>query len=72
MSLPTRILKVWLSFGFTHQQTKLVFLIIQFLPKETQRLIQEPVPGISATPDESNARYFHVLVSGPSEVYQIS
>lgn len=35
--------------------------------KETQRLIQEPVPGISATPDESNARYFHVLVSGPSE-----
>jgi len=31
-------------------------------------LMQEPVPGISATPDESNARYFHVLVSGPSEV----
>ncbi len=30
--------------------------------------MQEPVPGISATPDESNARYFHVLVSGPSEV----
>jgi hypothetical protein len=36
--------------------------------KETQRLMQEPVPGISATPDESNARYFHVLVCGPSEV----
>ena len=35
--------------------------------KETQRLMQEPVPGISATPDESNARYFHVLVSGPTE-----
>ena len=30
--------------------------------------MQEPVPGISATPDESNARFFHVLVSGPSEV----
>jgi len=29
--------------------------------------MQEPVPGISATPDESNARYFHVLVSGPNE-----
>ncbi len=26
------------------------------------------MPGISATPDEANARYFHVLVSGPSEV----
>ena len=36
--------------------------------KETQRLMQEPVPGISATPDEANARYFHVLVSGPDEV----
>jgi len=26
--------------------------------------MQEPVPGISAVPDESNARYFHVIVSG--------
>ena len=24
----------------------------------------EPVPGISAVPDESNARYFHVVVAG--------
>ncbi|XP_076326043.1 ubiquitin-conjugating enzyme E2 N-like [Tachypleus tridentatus] len=35
--------------------------------KETQRLLAEPVPGISATPDESNARYFHVVVAGPEE-----
>jgi len=33
--------------------------------KETQRLMQEPVPGISAVPDEGNARYFHVVVAGP-------
>jgi len=33
--------------------------------KETQRLMQEPVPGISAVPDEGNARYFHVIVAGP-------
>ncbi|RWS30380.1 ubiquitin-conjugating enzyme E2 N-like protein [Leptotrombidium deliense] len=33
--------------------------------KETQRLMAEPVPGISAIPDESNARYFHVVVAGP-------
>ncbi|KRX55874.1 Ubiquitin-conjugating enzyme E2 N, partial [Trichinella sp. T9] len=33
--------------------------------KETQRLMQEPVPGISAVPDEHNARYFHVVVAGP-------
>ena len=36
-----------------------------FLPQETQRLMQEPVPGISAVPDEGNARYFHVVVAGP-------
>jgi len=35
--------------------------------KETQRLMQEPVPGIRAEPDEANARYFHVKVDGPSE-----
>ncbi|XP_017067969.1 ubiquitin-conjugating enzyme E2 N [Drosophila eugracilis] len=35
--------------------------------KETQRLIEDPVPGISAAPDETNARYFHVLVAGPNE-----
>lgn len=28
----------------------------------------EPVPGISAVPDESNARYFHVIVAGPEGV----
>ena len=27
--------------------------------------MQEPVPGISAVPDEGNARYFHVVVAGP-------
>ncbi|GFR27607.1 ubiquitin-conjugating enzyme E2 N [Trichonephila clavata] len=35
--------------------------------KETQRLMAEPVPGISAIPDECNARYFHVVVAGPEE-----
>ena len=27
--------------------------------------MQEPVPGISAVPDEGNARYFKVVVAGP-------
>uniref|UniRef100_A0A673T952 UBC core domain-containing protein n=1 Tax=Suricata suricatta TaxID=37032 RepID=A0A673T952_SURSU len=35
--------------------------------KETQRLRAEPVPGIKAEPDESNARYFHVVIAGPQE-----
>ncbi|CAK5066843.1 unnamed protein product [Meloidogyne enterolobii] len=35
------------------------------IAKETQRLLQDPVPGISAIPDEANARYFHVIIAGP-------
>eukprot|EP01134_Creolimax_fragrantissima_P004474 CFRG4474T1 len=35
--------------------------------KETQRLQQEPVPGISAVPQEQNARYFMVVMDGPPE-----
>ncbi|CAO2586199.1 Ubiquitin-conjugating enzyme E2 N [Lemmus lemmus] len=31
--------------------------------KETQRLLAEPVSGIKAEPDESNARYFHVVIA---------
>lgn len=27
----------------------------------------EPVPGITATPDEGNARYFHVFIAGPQD-----
>lgn len=38
-----------------------------FLYQETQRLISEPVPGIKAEPDEGNARYFHVVISGPQD-----
>jgi len=26
---------------------------------------KDPVPGISAIPDEANARYFHVIIAGP-------
>lgn len=35
--------------------------------KETQKLVAEPVPGIAANPDEHNARYFHVVISGPKD-----
>lgn len=27
----------------------------------------EPVPGITATPDDANARYFHVDINGPQD-----
>jgi ubiquitin-conjugating enzyme E2 N len=35
--------------------------------KETQRLLAEPVAGISATPYEDNLRYFNVVIKGPDE-----
>lgn len=35
--------------------------------QETERLFAEPVPGISATPDETNARYFHITIAGPRD-----
>merc|ERR1712224_145924 len=33
--------------------------------KETQRLMSEPAPGISASPSETNLRYFNVMILGP-------
>mmetsp|Transcript_16520 Transcript_16520/g.35732 ORF Transcript_16520/g.35732 Transcript_16520/m.35732 type:complete len:159 (+) Transcript_16520:181-657(+) len=34
--------------------------------KETQRLMAEPAPGISASPSEDNLRYFNVMILGPT------
>ena len=34
--------------------------------QETQRLLAEPAPGISASPSEENARYFNVMIIGPT------
>ncbi|AOA62843.1 Ubiquitin-conjugating enzyme subunit [Komagataella phaffii CBS 7435] len=35
--------------------------------KESQRLISDPVPGITAVPHEDNLRYFQVTIQGPKE-----
>ncbi|KAI9778031.1 MAG: ubiquitin-conjugating enzyme E2 N [Geoglossum umbratile] len=35
--------------------------------KETERLMAEPVPGISAVPHEDNLRYFDVSIHGPTQ-----
>jgi ubiquitin-conjugating enzyme E2 N len=35
------------------------------IQKETERLLKESVPGISASPHEDNFRYFSVCVFGP-------
>jgi hypothetical protein len=36
------------------------------VPQETERLIADPAPGISAIPHEDNLRYFDVAIEGPS------
>ncbi|KAJ1920633.1 ubiquitin-conjugating enzyme E2 N [Mycoemilia scoparia] len=35
--------------------------------KEIQRLINDPVPGIQATPHDDNLRYFEVTIDGPQQ-----
>jgi len=35
--------------------------------KETQRLLTQPAPGISAAPHNDNLRYFDVIITGPSQ-----
>ncbi|KAM9886611.1 hypothetical protein OXX79_014084 [Metschnikowia pulcherrima] len=34
--------------------------------KETERLVSDPVPGITAVPSEENLRYFEVTIDGPA------
>ena len=38
-----------------------------FVRQETQRLVAEPVAGISATPYQDNLRYFAVAIEGPPD-----
>lgn len=35
------------------------------LHQETERLMADPAPGISAVPHEDNLRYFDVAIQGP-------
>lgn len=35
--------------------------------KETERLVAEPAPGISAQPHDDNLRYFDVIMDGPEQ-----
>jgi ubiquitin-conjugating enzyme E2 N len=35
--------------------------------QETERLLNEPAPGISAVPHDDNLRYFNVVISGPDQ-----
>jgi len=35
------------------------------IEKETQKLDQEPPPGVSARPSHENYRHFHIMMAGP-------
>eukprot|EP00080_Pristionchus_pacificus_P011000 PDM71020.1 Ubiquitin-conjugating enzyme [Pristionchus pacificus] len=43
------------------EKTEFIKKIEELMPK------YDPVPGISASPDEANARYFHVSITGPQD-----
>ena len=43
------------------------FVVVISRLQETQRLIAEPVAGISATPYQDNLRYFAVAIEGPGD-----
>lgn len=76
-NLPKRILKVRSNFPLlcicaplAHSSRRQCLTRCVFdLPREqeTERLQNEPVPGISAVPSESNARLFSVVILGPEE-----
>lgn len=36
-----------------------------YIPQETERLVADPAPGISASPHDDNLRYFDVTIEGP-------
>ncbi|CEI60740.1 unnamed protein product [Fusarium venenatum] len=48
-----------------HQYSKMA--LPKRIIKETERLMAEPVPGISAIPHEDNLRYFDVQIHGPAQ-----
>ncbi len=66
-----------MTYEFSFGDLTRIFLkaeIVQIITKmmdepsqETQRMLQKPDPGISATPHEDNLRYFNVVISGPQD-----
>ncbi|KAF4670018.1 ubiquitin-conjugating enzyme E2 N [Perkinsus olseni] len=43
----------------------LSMVITKRIEKETQKLKEDPPPGLSAVPDPNNLRYFHIELEGP-------
>lgn len=60
--LPKRIIKASLSL-FVKQVHRADICALQ----ETERLVADSPPGISAVPHEDNLRYFDVVIEGPNE-----
>jgi ubiquitin-protein ligase len=59
--LSKRILKVRLQNSSQSERNQYFF----FSTQETERLVEEPAPGISAKPHPENLRYFDVVIAGP-------
>lgn len=59
VALPKRIIKVLFPYYLTYPPLT--------TSQETERLMAEPVTGITASPHEDNLRYFDVTISGPDQ-----
>ncbi|TPX49703.1 hypothetical protein SeMB42_g02508 [Synchytrium endobioticum] len=55
------------SFQNSHSVTGSIMALPKRIVKETERLLAEPAPGISAVPHEDNLRYFDVVIAGPNQ-----
>ncbi|CAN6879472.1 unnamed protein product [Brassica oleracea] len=77
-NLPRRIIKVRVLRSLAKLSSDLNFSRFRFFVNleseeqathrvETQRLLSEPAPGISASPSEENMRYFNVMILGPTQ-----
>jgi len=66
-SLPPRLVLARRSPPTTSRMASPASLLPRRIAKEAQRLLAEPVAGISATPYADNLRYFSVSVEGPPD-----
>lgn len=47
--------------------TSMILTSLVLLAQETERLVADSPPGISAVPHDDNLRYFDVVIDGPSD-----
>jgi len=42
-------------------------IVSKRIEKETEKMLKNPIPGISAVPHKENPRYFDIVITGPKD-----